>query len=94
MLNKRNLNEREKMLNKVRELAFATHEINLFLDSHPDNKMALRYFRKYNEELKKATALFEESYGPLTVSAADNCENWTWINRPWPWENTCEWEEK
>ena len=94
MLNKRNLNEREKMLNKVRELAFATHEINLVLDSHPDNKMALRYFRKYNEELKKATALFEESYGPLTVSAADNCENWTWINRPWPWENTCEWEEK
>ena len=82
MLNKRNLNERDKMLNKVRELAFATHEINLFLDSHPDNKMVLRYFRKYNEELKKATALFEESYGPLTVSAADNCENWTWINRP------------
>ena len=94
MLNKRNVSEREKMLNRVRELAFAAHEINLFLDSHPDNKMALRYFRKYNEEMKKATALFEENYGPITVSAASNCEEWTWINRPWPWENTCEWEDK
>ena len=93
MLNNKLCAEREKLLCKVRELAFTVHELNLFLDSHPDNRMALRCFRKYNEELKKMTAMYEEAYGPLTVGAESNCESWSWIKRPWPWENTCDWEE-
>ena len=94
MLTNKSCMEREKMLNKVRELSFTVHELNLFLDSHPDNRMALRYFRKYNEELKKMTVMFEEAYGPLTVTADTNFDGWSWIKRPWPWENACDCEEK
>ena len=94
MLTRKNISEREKALNTVRELAFAAHEINLFLDSHPNNRMALRYFRKYCDEMKKAVAAFEESYGPLTANANTSCEEWAWVKRPWPWENTCDWEDK
>ena len=82
------------MLQKVRELAFTVHELNLYLDSHPNNKMALRYFRKYNEELKKLTAMYEEAYGPLKATSDMNGESWNWIKHPWPWENVCDWEEK
>lgn len=94
MLNNRTNTEREKMMSKVRELAFTVHELNLFLNSHPDNRMALKYFRKYNDELKKMTAMYEEAFGPLTAKSDTNCEEWIWINRPWPWENTCNQEEK
>lgn len=90
----RNRNEREKMLTKVRELAFTVHELNLFLDSHPDNRMALKYFRKYNDELKNATTAYEELYGPLTAAAETDCEQWDWIKRPWPWENDSDCEER
>ena len=93
MLNKGCM-EKEKMMNRVRELSFTVLELNLYLDSHPTNRMALRYFRKYNEELKKATAAYEEAYGPITASADTNCEEWSWVKRPWPWENSCDWEDK
>ena len=92
--NSRSCMENEKMLMKVRELAFTVHELNLYLDSHPNNRMALRYFRKYNDELKKLTALYEEAYGPLTATS-DMCGyEWNWIKHPWPWENACDWEGK
>ena len=94
MLNKRSCADKEKMLMKLRELSFTVHELNLYLDSHPSHKMALRYFRKYNDELKKLTDLYQETYGPITA-AADTCsEVWSWIDHPWPWENICEWESK
>ena len=93
MLNNKNCAEKEKLLCKVRELAFTVHELNLFLDSHPHNRMALRYFRKYNDELKKVTALYEEAYGPLTAKSDSTCDKWVWIKRPWPCENICDWED-
>lgn len=94
MLNKRNSADGAKMLQKIQELCFTVHELNLYLDSHPNCSMALRYFRKYNDELKKLTALYEESYGAITATGACASEEWTWIKRPWPWENTCDWEDK
>ena len=94
MLNKNNCRDKETMLLKVSELCFTVHEINLYLDSHPENKMAMRYFRKYNEELKRLTAAYEQIYGPLTATSETNCEEWSWIKRPWPWENPCDWEGK
>ena len=95
MLNvRRSYDDGEKMLLKIQELSFAIGELNLYLDSHPNCKMAQKYFRRYNEELARATMAYEEAFGPLTARGGVSCEEWAWIDQPWPWENNCKLEGK
>ena len=77
----------EYMLKQLMAYDFVQLELNLYLDTHPHDQKALKEFqriRKIAEELRKK---YEAEFGPITASAID-CENeWTWINSPWPWEN-------
>lgn len=75
-----------KMLKKVQTLAFTVHEIVLYLDGHPKCKKALEYYKKYNEMLLSAKKEYEECYGPLTQNGVFECDEWTWIKGPWPWQ--------
>ena len=36
---------REKLMREIQEVSFALVDLNLFLDSHPDCKVALDYFK-------------------------------------------------
>ena len=87
MVNSKNNREKECALKKLMAYDFMQNELNLFLDTHPNNKQALR---KFNEISQKALALrkeYEKNFGALTVNSVDSTEEWTWINSPWPWEN-------
>ena len=79
-------NSREKLTMKIQEYSFAVLELNLFLNSHPHNKQALMHRKKYLEELRRLTEAYETSYGPLTAYSTVPCDEWTWVNEPWPWE--------
>ena len=35
---------KEKLMREIQEVGFALVDLNLFLDSHPDNKLALDFF--------------------------------------------------
>lgn len=71
------------------------YDLRLFLDTHPYEKRAIE---EYNMAANKAIAMkahFEKLYGPLTLSDKDDIKEWTWIEGPWPWDNsnpcvTCE----
>jgi len=77
----------EKMLNKVRELAFASHELNLYLDNFPNDRNAIQLFNQYRTLKDQVTNDYEKQYGPLTVnSEALNTYPWAWVKGPWPWE--------
>lgn len=45
---------------------FALVEANLFLDSHPDDQEALKYYSKYAGLLQEAKAAYEKQFGSLT----------------------------
>ena len=50
------MNEREMLMRQIMEYSFAAHEWNLYLDTHPDSKMAIEYFKNMSKkamELKK-----------------------------------------
>lgn len=79
--------KRQACLMQVQIYDFATHELNLYLDTHPDDTKMLALFKEYNECAKKARREYEQHFGPLTVSSVHTEKTpWIWIQGPWPWE--------
>jgi spore coat protein JB len=74
------------MMRKVQMLSFVLVDVGLFLDTHPYDEAALRFFDKYRALYDSALAEYEETYGPLTRAGVDIDDGWSWINNPWPWE--------
>ena len=78
-------NERQSLMNKVQEYCFSAHELNLYLDLHPDDMQAIGLFNQYTEMADKYTKEYEMKYGPITVGITEKYP-WQWMNSPWPWE--------
>lgn len=78
---------RSDLLKKIQEVEFTALEINLFLDTHPENMEALMDYNKYVYELDQLKKLYEMKYGPLlNFGFSPSQYPWQWINDPWPWE--------
>ena len=75
---------REEMMMKIRELDFAIIELELYLDTHPDDRRALCLHNTYARESKELKDKYQKVYGPLTMDYP--CNKWRWLEEPWPWE--------
>lgn len=81
------MNKRLCMLKEIQELEFSAIDLNLFLDTHPEDQAALRDFYAVRDKLVAAIKKYEEMYGPLTVTGfTPSQDKWLWIEGPWPWE--------
>lgn len=84
----RPMNEQAELLTYIDALGFATIDLNLYLDIHPDDKNALSLFNQYRTQLNEYTKNYENKYGPLLLrSNALESYPWAWDNNPWPWQN-------
>ena len=82
-------NQKEELLYNILMYKFALIELNLYLDTHPNNSSIINLYNKYLMEEKKLCDQFEKSYGPLTVDSENlGTNSWNWIKSPWPWEGT------
>lgn len=81
------MNEREALMKQIMEYDFAAHEWNLYLDTHPNSKMAIEYFKKMSKKAEELKKMYAEKYGPITVSDVNSDTEWTWVTEPWPWSN-------
>lgn len=73
-------------LGEVMGLSFMVKELQLYLDTHSDDKEAFAL-------LKEALALYMEAkkryvarFGALTVGDLATMDSYDWIEGPWPWE--------
>ena len=80
------MNEREKLLKRVQMFDFILVELNLFLDTHPDNAEALDYFEQYQYLKNQAVTQYETKYGPLRAEDFNGTKYFDWVKGPWPWE--------
>lgn len=80
-------NERQKLLKRLQICDFVLTEASMYLDTHPNNAMALEYFNKHNKMKKEILKEYVDKYGPITRCDNNNSQTWQWINNPWPWEN-------
>lgn len=78
--------KREELLLKIQQLAFATKDLNLYLDLHPNDTKALETFKSYNNELRRLKDLYNKDYSALCVNDV-NKNYFDWVNSPWPWDN-------
>ena len=79
---------REKLLAWIDQVSFAVVEMNLYLDTHPEDEDALAFFREKVELRKEALKQYAEQYGPLTIDTANDrmSRSFEWVMQPWPWE--------
>lgn len=80
---------KHRMMNKIREYDFAIVETVLFLNTHPNNMKALKYYTKLRSEREALVAEYEKNVGPLTMYGNMNGNKWDWVSGPWPWEGDC-----
>ena len=81
--------ERAKLLHLIDAASFAVVELSLFLDTHPDDREAMKNFAHYKELRENALRTYADSYGPLTIDTAKPADHWYWSTEPWPWEGGC-----
>ena len=82
------INEKQKELYKLQEMAFAAHDINLYLDTHPNDSNSIKLYNEYLKQEKMLNDEYERKYGPIDLSDTNalSMTPWSWINKPWPWE--------
>ena len=80
------MTDKATLMKRINMLSFAVDEAVLFLDTHPEDREALRFYHEMNAQRQKAVAEYTAEYGPLTAGSVTNAERWTWVDSPWPWK--------
>ena len=80
------MTDKATLMKRSNMLSFAVDEAVLFLDTHPEDREALRFYHEMNAQRQKAVAEYTAEYGPLTAGSVTNAERWTWVDSPWPWQ--------
>ena len=66
---------------------FAAHELNLYLDLHPEDKNALTLFNEYRRKANSLLDKYESMYGPLTINSdALNKSPFLWEEENFPFD--------
>ena len=79
-------NEQTALFLELSRNAFAAHEMNLYLDLHPEDRTMLSLFNDYKDRENKLMKEYETKYGPLTVSSDNMNNSFSWVYSNWPWE--------
>jgi spore coat protein JB len=75
------------LLEKLQALDFVLVELNLYLDTHPDDLQAIQQFNVLTQERTQLANIFQEKYGPLQgFGRAYSRYPWEWSKVPWPWQ--------
>lgn len=81
------MDKKTALRRRISAYAFAVWELEVFLDTHPDNQRAMETRKAYREMLAQLKAEYEQQFGPYIVTSDDvEGDRWTWVDNPWPWD--------
>lgn len=80
-------NEKEDKLLEISRIAFACHDLKLFLDLNPNDTTMVTLYNDYKNKYKTSVDEYERKYGVLSneSNALDKLP-FRWVNEGWPWE--------
>ncbi len=79
--------EQSKLLLELSAISFASHELNLYLDLHPNDESVLALFNDYRRKTNSLIDEYETKYGPITVNSDSlNASPFLWEVDTWPFE--------
>ena len=80
-------NDMEKMFLELARICFAKHDIQLYLDLHPDDVSMIQLFNDYRERENNLLKMYEAKYGVInTDSESLNQTPFVWATEKFPWE--------
>lgn len=68
---------------QISKLDFCIQDVTLFLDTHPHDQEAIKYYKEGMKHLLKMKETYLKNGGALTNRDGKNIENY--INEPFPW---------
>ena len=75
---------RQNILALIDIYSFLVTDLNLFLDTHPNNERAKMLINTFKTELVKLKDYYNVNFSPITI---DSISNESYITGPWPWED-------
>lgn len=72
-------------LGEVMALCFVSHELQLYLDTHPNDDEAFELMKNVLALADEAKRRYVAKYGPLSPNDMQSSERFDWIEDPWPW---------
>ncbi len=79
------MTEKQSLMKKIATYDFAIVELNLYLDTHPNDIEAHKKLEEYEKKSNELREKFESEYGPIIFrDTPDN--RMKWIKNPWPWD--------
>ncbi len=82
------MGDRQMLVLQIQQLGFMLVELNLFLDTHPSDSMALGQYNALHSQYHMLMEEHNMKYGPLMGfgHAPGGKDSFQWIDAPWPWE--------
>ena len=77
---------RDTLLKQLSAVDFFAVDLQLFLNTHPNDREALNKYNAVVGESAKLRQQYESTYGPVWSYRSSSQFPWQWINDPWPWQ--------
>ena len=71
---------------ELQVLAFAIHELALYLDTHRNDREALDLYHGYQQMYHEGMKEYTQKYGPMNHRVGTQGKEYQWLDDPWPWE--------
>ena len=72
-------------LGELMAIGFVTHELRLYLDTHPNDSAAFATMKELLNLEQEAHRRYVKRYGPLTPADLADSKRFDWLQDPWPW---------
>lgn len=73
-------------MRELMALDFVLKELELYLDTHEDDKEAFASYQKYLRLAKEGRDRYIEMYGPVQQTDMLGMKSYVWLENPWPWD--------
>ena len=71
---------------RISQYRFICVELNIYLDTHPDDANARADYLCYARRLNQLIVQYEAEYGPLLNFGQSPTETGCYVMSQWPWE--------
>ncbi|WP_027339585.1 spore coat protein CotJB [Halonatronum saccharophilum] len=72
-------------LRELMALDFTVLELGLYLNTHPDDRRALKDYNTLARRYQESKRAYQREYGPIIVGEESDLP-WEYPRTPWPWQ--------
>lgn len=73
-------------LAELMAIDFASHDLSLYLNTHPDDKEAFAVYQDLLKLAEEGQKKYARLYGPICKKDMIHSDCYNWLKGPWPWD--------